>query len=162
MYFWVKKLNLDSNLTTIEAQWLQKSTATLCQILHNSSLYINLKLKQIHILPVGAIKSKDVPCLAHLKQELWIKSSFYDISTWAHLQRETTSRKEKILRSSSLGSILLIGASSGRSANIWESFHPTLLLLEMERLEPEACPLRWPPPTAWPLERPLLLLIQDS
>ena len=57
----------------------------------------------------------------------------------ADLQRDTTSRKENTLSSSSLGSSELMGASglepeeasevSGSSENIWDSFQPTLLLL---------------------------------
>ena len=66
MYFWAKKLNLDSNLTTIEAQWLEESTAALGKILHHCPLNIHLKLKEVHILPVRTIQSEDIPSFANL------------------------------------------------------------------------------------------------
>ena len=99
-----------------------------------------LELEEVHFLPIRAVQSQNVPSFANLREqsivitllrgyivETIFKKQAQSLDkiyecylTWADLQRDTTSRKEKTLRRSSRGSILLMGAvSSGMSENIW-------------------------------------------
>jgi len=53
-------------LTTLEAEALEKAATSLGQVLNHSSLNVNLELKQVNLLPVGAVKSQHIPWFAHL------------------------------------------------------------------------------------------------
>ena len=55
-----------TDLTSVETKSPQKPSTSFSEILHHDSLYVDLELKEVNILPVGAVQSEDVPSLAHL------------------------------------------------------------------------------------------------
>ena len=61
-----RELQLKTNLTSIETEGSEEAAASLGEVLHHDALYVDLELKQVNILPVGAVQGEDVPGLADL------------------------------------------------------------------------------------------------